>query len=101
MTRSSGFRTSTTPSAGGITAKPTVQNHLTHVDTKLDLSSRVQSFKKQLATRDHFYGSANHIETHCSVFFTNYLAERAVSEFELGFGGVGNAWVLAVPAALR
>jgi hypothetical protein len=38
-------------------------------------ASACNSFKKQLATRDHFYGSANHIQTHCSVFFTNYLAE--------------------------
>jgi len=30
-----------------------------------------------------------------------WSCRRAVSEFELGFGGVGNAWVLAVPAALR
>ena len=34
------------------------------------------SVKKQLATCDqYFYGSANYIETHCSVFFSNYLAE--------------------------
>ena len=34
----------------------TVQTHLTHVYTKLGLTSRVQPSKKQRGTRDHIVG---------------------------------------------
>jgi hypothetical protein len=80
MTTSSGFWTSTNAISGTYHGKADRANppH-PRVSPNSATPPACNSFKKQLATRDqyfyYFYGSANYIETHCSVFFSNYLAE--------------------------